>query len=379
MNNNKNRQDLFDEEFEYQDDDIQIDWSGMFHKLREKRKLFYISMPLTLIFAVIIASSIPKTYIVSTRIAPELASVNAGSSSLGGLNSLMRSFGIGSSNNTGGDAILPTLYPELMNSKTFLVSLFDIPVKSRNGKIQTAYYDYLANYQKKPWWSKAIGWVFSLIPGSGKIAEDNYKDANAAALTYRQSLIAKAISSKIGSKIDEKTGVITITVSDQDPLICTAIADSACQRLQQFITNYRTKKAYQELLNVQKQFKQAQAEYLASKREVEAFNDGNWDLVDEDFIVEKQALQNDMQLKFQTMSAFNTQLLQARSKYESLRPVYTVLDVASVPIAPAGPKKMKIILGIMFLVLFVEVVYVLRGNIKETIFGKKKVDTDSVA
>lgn len=53
----------------------------------------------------------------------------------------------------------------------------------------------------------------------------------------------KTIGEKITCAIDQKTEVITITVQDQDRLVCALMADSARQHLEDFIIQYRTKKA----------------------------------------------------------------------------------------------------------------------------------------
>lgn len=368
MSKDNNKYDEIDDEFFFEEEEentgSNIDWGALLSKLLAKKKLFIISFFITAIIATPILLTIPKFYVVQVKLAPEFSSVSASSS--GGLSSIMRSFGVGSSSSNSGDAILPTLYPELMNSKTFLVSLFDIPVQSKDGTIKTTYYDYLLKYQKAPIYSAAISatmkGIRSLIPSDDK-ATGNTKSVNAGALTYPQSQVAKIIMGRVVCNIDDKTGIISINVQDQDPVICTSIADSACQHLQNFITEYRTKKSRVELQNVQRQYEQAKTAYELAKQKVESFNNSNWDLVDEDFIVEKQALQNDMQLKFSNMSAFNQQLLNARSKYESMRPVFTVLNGASVPLIPAGPSRSKALLAIIILVLGTEVAWVLLKDI----------------
>lgn len=61
----------------------------------------------------------------------------------------------------------------------------------------------------------------------------------------------KTIGEKITCAIDQKTEVITITVQDQDRLVCALMADSARQHLEDFIIQYRTKKAKIDVLHYQ--------------------------------------------------------------------------------------------------------------------------------
>ncbi|MBQ0047127.1 MAG: chain-length determining protein [Prevotellaceae bacterium] len=374
-------EEIIDQNF-VEEEDAGIDWLALAKKLWTKKKYFFISLPIAAVIAIVIALSIPAYYNVEVKLAPEMSTGNRNPT--GGLSSLMKSMGIGAlSTQNGGDAILPNLYPDLMNSKAFLVSLFDVQVDNKNKKkpISTNYYDYLENYQKIPWWSQAIGGVFEavedILPKNEEDEEyDDSAPANASALTKKQAAIVKSIEKKIVCDVDEKTFVITIDVTDQDPVICAEMADSTCRRLQDFITEYRTKKALQEMENVQIQYDKAKIEYEESKAAVAEYNDANWDLVEQDFILEKQALQNEMQLKYSAYSAFASQLITARAKVEEMRPVYTVLDGASVPLKKAGPKRGRIVGGIIFLVFALQAAWILREDIKGMIFSSKKKDDD---
>ena len=178
-----------DEEFEYEDDGMKIDWAGIFQKLYRKRKLFLISFVVTILVVYPLARTNPKYYNVVVKLAPEL---EATGSSSGGLSSIMKAVGVGGGQAAGGDAILPTLYPDLMNSKAFLVSLFDVPVQSKDGKINTTYFDYLAKHQKKSITSKAIGSIFKAI---GSLFPEEKKETrpaqavNAGKLTKIRTLL----------------------------------------------------------------------------------------------------------------------------------------------------------------------------------------------
>lgn len=61
-------------------------------------------------------------------------------------------------------------------------------------------------------------------------------------LTKDEDAIAKTILHNIKCLVDKKTNVITITVTDQDPLVAALMADSVKSHLQVAITDYRTKK-----------------------------------------------------------------------------------------------------------------------------------------
>lgn len=352
-----------------------FDMMALIKVLWAKRKYYFISLPVAAIAGLLLVLCVPKYYAVQVVLAPELSS---STTSVAGLGGLMKNLGVGRLPSGGdADAILPNLYPDLMNSQAFLVSLFDIPVESLDGSIKTTYYDYLNRYQQVPWWTQCINSVISAIAmpdedeiktmkaNYSRIKKKGAKKVNPFALTKRQNIIAQKVASNIICDVDNKTYVISIAVKAQDPYICATLADSTCQRLQNFITEYRTKKAQVEYDHMLEQYENAKEEYEEAKAKVAAYNDANWDLVEEEFVVEKQALQNEMSLRFSALSTINTQLLAARSKLDEARPVFTILDGAAVPIKHTGPKKKTYMLAMMFLVGMIQTLWILRKEFKQ--------------
>ena len=66
----------------------------------------------------------------------------------------------------GEDALSPELYPDIVKSTPFLLSLFDVKVKDQKGKVDTTLYAYLDKYQRSSWMGavvsapfKALGWT----------------------------------------------------------------------------------------------------------------------------------------------------------------------------------------------------------------------------
>ena len=66
-----------------------------------------------------------------------------------------------------------------------------------------------------------------------------------------------------------------------------------------------------------------------------------------------ESLENDMQAKYNIYTTMNTQLQAARAKLQESTPAFTVIESASVPIKPAGPKRLIISIAMMILSFFV--------------------------
>ena len=60
-----------------------------------------------------------------------------------------------------------------------------------------------------------------------------------------------------------------------------------------------------------------------------------------------------MQARFNVYTAMNTQMQTAEAKLQEATPAFTVIESASIPTKPAGPKRMIISFCMMLLAFFV--------------------------
>lgn len=293
-------------------------------------------------------------------LAPEIPGGNKGTS---GLASLASSFGVNlGSASAGADAIMPNLYPDLMNSVAFRASLFPVKVQEEDGDTAMTYYDYLENYQRLPWWSagmKAVGNGISAVISSFFDQEKKASDkVNPFRLTKEQMKIVETMQKKVVCDVDKKTFVITIDVTDQDPLIAATMADSVQTRLQDFITDYRTRKARVDLAYNQKLYKEAQERYEKARVKSAAYSDANRHAIFADKQSERTKLENEMQLQYRAYSQVAAQLQLAEAKVQEDTPAFTMLQPATVPIMKDGPKRSRNVLFFLIITIFITTVYI---------------------
>ena len=60
-----------------------------------------------------------------------------------------------------------------------------------------------------------------------------------------------------------------------------------------------------------------------------------------------------MQLKYTTYQTLVAQLENAKAKLQERTPAFTILSGSSVPVKPAGPKRVQFILGMLVLVTII--------------------------
>lgn len=310
------------------------------------KKLYAVVLAATFLIVALFTLGVPNYYRCEVKLAPELSGSNRSRS---GLASLASNFGINlGSNNNGVDAIFPTLYPDLMNSVAFKASLFPVKVQRKDDDTPMTYYDYLKHHQRSPWWSSAIKAVFSIFSKEESKGESEV-DVDPFRLTKEQSGVIGLMKSKVVCDVDKNTMVITINVTDQDPLIAATMADSVQERLQDFITDYRTRKARVDLAYSQKLYKEAEERYEKARRSSAASNDANRRVFLDRVRSEQVKLNNEMNLKYQAYSLVAEQLRLAEAKVQEETPAFTLLQPATVPVRKAGPARARTCLIFLFL------------------------------
>lgn len=333
-----------------------LDFGKIFKDILNHRRLYYIVLPVAFLLAAIYSLSLPNYYNCTVKLSPEMSSSKSSSS----LSALASSFGFNIGQGAGGmgtEALFPTLYPELVNSTDFKITLFTVPVTIEGNKEKgeadrtMSYYDYLENERKSPWWSEAIGGTIKFIIGLFKSEETvgGPGKVNPFRLTRKQTNIVKAINQNVVCDVNKKTMVITINVTDQNPVIAATMADTVKTRLQKFITDYRTSKARVDLEYNKKITAETKAQYDKARRLYAEFSDANQDIILQTVRQRQTDLENEMQLQYNAYTQVAAQLLAAEAKVQQETPAFTTLQSATVPVLKAGPKRAQMCLIFLFL------------------------------
>ena len=344
---------------------LNIDIKKIVKTAMQRKWLFIKVWVITFVLSCVWILPQPRYYTSEVSIAPESADMK----DAGSLASLASSFGV-SLGNGSGDAIYPQLYPDLFGSTQFLVSLMDIRVQTMDGDIDTDYFTYMKDHQQKnilfePF-RMAIDWVKSFfkedevrIPGKDGQRFDPFR------LSKSDNDVITKVGDKIACTYSRTTDVVTITVTDQDPLVCALLADSIKEHLQVYITDYRTKKSRIDYEHYKKLTEDARASYDEARIAFARYADSHQDVFLQSVKTKMDDLENEMQLRYNVYTALNTRLEAAQAKVQENTPVFTTLTNATVPIKPAGPKRMIFVAAMLFLATCGTIGYLFRTELKE--------------
>ena len=356
----------------------EIDIMELLRKLLKDWKLIHKWCGVAAVVGLVIGFSIPREYTVNSKLAPESVS-KSGGGSLGSLASLA---GINLGSVSTSDAVYPDLYPDIVSSTPFVVEFFPVEVEFKDGKetVKTDYYTYLKDYQKSPWWGsvirapfKVLGWFLGLFHEKVEPVE-GFASLDPQALTQEQEEIAKAVRKSISLAVDKKTSVINLTVTAQDPKVAAIIAEEVIDRLQTYVTNYRTEKSRLDVDYYEGLYAEAKEAYFTSQQQYASYVDRNQGVILQRVKTEQERLQNEMNLNYQLYNTCAQQLQAARAKVQQETPVFTIIDPPQMPNKKSKPKRFTILAACIFLGATLAAVRVLWGP-----EGKKKEDEEEAA
>lgn len=332
---------------------ININIIDLIRLLKEDKKKLLVYSIVAGVIGVAISFGTPHTYKSTVMLAPE----ESGAGFSGSLSSIASLVGMNMKIGQTGDALYPEIYPDLVSSSDFIIGLFPIQVNTKKGDVKCTYYEYLVNHQKLGITDYPKAGIMMLLEKFKEPEPDKKlgggERKGPIILSRKQKDIADGINGNINCAVDKKTNVITITVTDQDPLVAATMADSVKQHLQVAITEYKTKKAKIDVTYMEKLFAEAKQDYDKARKAYAAFVDANVDIELQYYKSKEEDLENELQLKYNIYQQVFEQLQLSRAKVQERTPAFTVMQSATVPVKHSDRPKITtlaiwMILGFLF-------------------------------
>ena len=348
----------------HNDEEIEIDLIGILRKIIGIRKTIYKAAGIGLVVGIIVAISIPKQYTVKVTLSPEM-----GGSKGGGLSGLAASFlGSGVSMNEGTDALNASLSADIVSSTPFLLELSTMKIPALEGETMTL--NVYLDEESSPWWSYVIGLPGMVIGGVKSLFTEEESESvpsdkanlGTIELSKKESEKIEALKKKILASVDKKTSMTTVSVTLQNPKVAAVVADSVVRKLQEYIIDYRTTKAKEDCLYLERLFKERQQEYYDAQKKYADYMDSHDNIILQSARAEQERLQNDMSLAYQVYSQVANQLQVARAKVQEEKPVFAVVEPAVIPLYPSGTSRKIYVLASIFLSVCIVISWKLLGE-----------------
>ena len=349
----------------YYDDESEIDIMELISKLWKNRSMIIKWCIAGAIIGLVVGFSIPKTYTASVTLAPEMQQKTSN-----GVNSIATMMGVNLNNSV--DAISVEMFPDVVHSTPFIFELFDLPVtfKHKDTVVSTTLLDYMLEYQKNPWWTpiiqfpfKVLGWFIDLVtPGYEEDEESGCGTLNPNNLPKKERGVVKFFAENIMVNVDKKSFKTQMSIEMQDPFVVATVMEAITENLKDYMSDYRTSKARQDVENLEVICQQRKADYYKAQQAYANYIDSNKNVSLQSVQVERERLQQEMNLAYQVYSQVATNLEGTRIQAEQAKPVFVVINPVMVPLKKSSPSKVKILAVLILLAGACAASWVLMGE-----------------
>jgi LPS O-antigen subunit length determinant protein (WzzB/FepE family) len=340
-----------------QAEDDEIDLIALAKTIWNGRKIIIISVVVFMILGFFVAIFSPKEFTASSTMVPQLSS---GKSKLGGLSSLAAMAGFNLDMNMESSELSPLIYPQIVESVPFQLEIMETPFRFKDVDHPVSLYEYYMDYAKPDVVSLikkyTVGLPFVIL---GAIKGDKKDDLpvvsgdelfdSPIALTEDQEAIRKLLSNNITLEPNAKEGFVTLNVISHDASIAAQVAHRAQALLQEYITEFKVKKANAQLDFITERFEEKKNDFEKAQTNLAVFVDRNKNVTSAVARTEEVRLQNEYKLAFEVYSQLAQQLEQAQITVKENTPVFSIVKPVTVPIEKSKPNRPMILIIWTFL------------------------------
>lgn len=332
-----------------------IDLVALVKTIWDGRKTIFYAVGVCLLIGLVFAFASPAKYTASATLLP---SAEKKASSLGGLGALAGMAGINIGSMMGESSGIPAeIYPQVVNSYPFLnefihqkfnfekypqpISIYDYVVADTIASIGSSIKKYTIGL---PWTLK------NAIFASVKVDKDTVSmDYGVLNLSEEELQVLGAVKNIFKIDVEKKTDLINISVEVKEPVLAAQYVQKVVVLLQQYIIEYKTQQARENLDFVQQRFNEKKTEYEEAQTALFNYKDNHRNIVSERVNLEYQSLNDTYDIASTVYKGLAQQLEQAKIAVKEETPVFTVLEPAKVPDEKSAPKKKIILVLSVFL------------------------------
>jgi len=336
--------------------DDEIDILALAKTLWIGRKIVFKSVLICGVLGLLIAIFSPKEFVAKTVLVP---SMSDGASKLGGLGGLAAMAGININTASGSD-LSPIVYPQIVASLPFQLELMNTRITFSDYKEPVTFYNYYSVPKKtNPFIKYTIGLpgVILGLPGTiltairGKEVEKTglNEQNQPIEITNKQRDVLLVLSKLITLDANQKEGILTLSTTMPEALASAQLGQRAQELLQQYITEFKIKKAKANLDFIQQRFDEATKKFEAAQEKLATFRDRNKNVSLAIAKTEEERMNSQYNLIYSIYSELAKQLEQAKIQVKQDTPVFTIIEPISVPTKKSKPNRPMILFIWLFL------------------------------
>lgn len=331
-------------------------------RLLGKRKKLLRIVLVFFLFGVFIAIFSPDEFTSKVKFLSQSTSVSRTSGKWSGIAAL-----VGVNLNTGVDneEIPSNIYPKVISSLSFQRKLMETKLNFKKIDSGITFSDYFSVHDEKD----VVSVVKKYTIGLPKTIIESFKGKKKKkidVISYRDSLIfidsneqklRKELNESILFSIDEADGVLTISSTLSEAIPAAQLTKSAYHLLQEEIIAYRTAKAKDQMLFIDKQYKEQKYNFEIAQRKFAQYKDRNKYNITQTSQIEYQKLQTNYDLSYTVFSELQRQRVAQQIQVNKDTPVFTTINEAIVPIEISNSNGFRNIMVFTILGFIIAIIY----------------------
>jgi uncharacterized protein involved in exopolysaccharide biosynthesis len=344
-------------DYGYQYDEDEIDLLELAKTIWNKRMFILKIVGIGAFLGVIVALLSPKEYKSTSTLMPEYST-----ESEGGASGLLRQYGgllgvSGGSYNSNSNAIRVDLYPNIVQSTNFQIQLMQQPFYFSDLDTTATLFEYYTELNS----AGVLGFVAEYTIGlPGKIlgailpkkelmtsVPGATEESLVLNLSKEEFEVVETLRGKISASLDEKSGIVSVTVTLPDNVAAAAVTEYTIRELTEYLTEYRTEKVLRDLTFVEEQLATAEVRFEAAQLALAEFRDSNQGNLSARAQTDEQRLNSEYQIAFNLYNSLTQQYEEAKLKVQETTPVFKTLEPVQVPINDETSGAMILIVFIM--------------------------------
>ena len=332
--------------------DDEIDLIALIKTIWNGRRTIYYSIGVTVFFGLIIAFASPKKYTASATLLPSAENTE---NRLGGLGALAGMAGFNLNSMFAQSSGIPAeIYPQVVSSFPFQEELVHQKFNFEDYDHPVSIYDYVVADSVPTLGSIIIKYTLRL-PWTIKDAifskkEETVKTDYGVILLSEEELSALNFTKDlIQVDVDDKTGLVTVSAEDKEPVATAQFIQKAVDLLQEYVIDYKTSQVRENLEFVQERYDEKKKEYERIQKEFFEYKDRHRNIDPNRVDVRFQQLSDEYNIITAVYKGLAQQLEQAKISVKEQTPVFTVLEPAKVPDEKSSPKRGLILVISVFL------------------------------
>lgn len=336
-------------------EETEIDLIEVIRKLWAKRKFILKVTVVFMALGVLIALFSPKEYTAGCTMVPQIGENTTG----GNLSGLAAMAGINLGSNSGGDVLMPNVYPKILSSVPFQKELMQTEIKFEDYEQPVRLLDYYTGEEYRKF--SLLGTIKKYtigLPGLilGALSKEeaipglpDSASSGIQSLSKEEDDCMKILANLVTLTVNDKEGYITLSASMPEPVAAAQLAYKVQVLLQKYVTEFKIEKARANLEFIEERYADAKSEFERKQEELAEFRDANRNFASAVAKTTEERLSNEYAVVLGVYSELAKQREQANIQVKEDTPIFAVVEPVTVPTERSKPKRALICVAFTFL------------------------------